>query len=120
MLGRWTRGVYSLLDTVPPCLPGRNEYVICSTVLEETAESGGRIDNAGFPLLTIEGETTLAKHLIITDVILFVFTSFLYDLLFLHLLFTLMPLDLPQVRNINNYGILNESCSFGLPTHIFP
>jgi hypothetical protein len=72
MLGRWTRGIYSLLDTVQPCLPGRNEYVICSTVLEETADSGGRIDNAGFPLLTIEGETTLAKHLIITDVILFV------------------------------------------------
>jgi hypothetical protein len=36
----------------------------CRTVLGETADRGGRTDDVVFPLLSMEGETTLATQLI--------------------------------------------------------
>jgi hypothetical protein len=85
---------YSQLCTVPPCLSRGEECINCPTVLGETVDRGGRT----FPLLSKEGETTLAKQLIIMDLVCF--ASYLYVLLFLHLQFTLMALDLPGVWNI--------------------
>jgi hypothetical protein len=69
-------------------LPGGKERIICPTILGETADLGGRVDGAVFPLLSMEREAPFAKHLIIMDV------SFL---LFLHL-FTFMTLDLPSMK----------------------
>jgi hypothetical protein len=85
------------MHTVPPSLSGGKECIISSAVLGDTDDGGGRTVDAGFPLLSTERETTLAKPLIIMDMILFVSTSYLQDLLSLLVLFTLMQLDLPLV-----------------------
>jgi hypothetical protein len=77
--------MYAQLCTVPPCLSGAEGRIICLTVSGETADRGGRIEDAVAPLLSVEGETTLAKQLIIMDEMLFIFASCLQVLLFLHL-----------------------------------
>jgi hypothetical protein len=52
---------YSQLYTVPPCLSGGEGCVICPTILRETADRGGSTDDAVFPLVSMEGETTPSK-----------------------------------------------------------
>jgi hypothetical protein len=73
----WVGTRYSQLYTVSPCSSGGKECKICPTVLGETADRVGSIDDAVFPLISVEGETTFAKQLIIMDIISFVFTSYL-------------------------------------------
>jgi hypothetical protein len=52
------------------------------------ADSGGRTDDADFPSLSMEEETTLGKQLIMNVIVLGV-TSYLSFVLFLYFLFTL-------------------------------
>jgi hypothetical protein len=52
---------YSQLYTVPPCLSGGEGCVICPIILVQTAVSVGRINDAVFPSVSKEGETTHAK-----------------------------------------------------------
>jgi hypothetical protein len=73
----WVDTRYSQLYTVSPCLSGGKECIIGPTVLGETADRVGSIDDAVFPILSVEGETMFAKQLIIIDIISFVFTSYL-------------------------------------------
>jgi hypothetical protein len=60
----------------PGFCPGGQEC-ISPTVLKEMTYCGGRIYEAVFALFSIEREATLAKQLIIMDVILFVSASYL-------------------------------------------
>jgi hypothetical protein len=46
---------------------------ICPTILGETADRGGRRDDAVFSIVSIEGETTHAIHLLFMDVCSFSF-----------------------------------------------
>jgi hypothetical protein len=64
-----------MLYNVPPCLVLGEVCVISLTILGETADCGGRIDDAVFPSVSMEGEMTAAKQLLIMDVIVLVFTS---------------------------------------------
>jgi hypothetical protein len=57
----------SQLYTVPPCLTGGEWRVICPTISEETADRGGRGEDAVFPLVSMEGETMRAKEFLILD-----------------------------------------------------
>jgi hypothetical protein len=66
-----------------------------SYLLGVAANHRRRIDDAVFSLLSMEGETTLVKQLIMGVM----FTSYLQDLLFLHLLFTLMLLEKTMERD---------------------
>jgi hypothetical protein len=100
---------YSHLYTVPPCLSVVEGCAFCPTVLGETADRGGRIDDAASPLASMAGETKHAEQLLIMDVCSFSFlgrsdmphtckrkmnASYLSFELFLHLLFMLMSLVL--------------------------
>jgi hypothetical protein len=54
-------------------LSGGEGCGICPTVIGETADGGGRRDDAVFPFVSMEGETTHAKQLLIVSVIVLVF-----------------------------------------------
>jgi hypothetical protein len=61
------------LYIVPSCLSGEEGCVICPTILEEAADHGARIDDGGFPLVSMKGDTTPQKQLLVVNITLLVF-----------------------------------------------
>jgi hypothetical protein len=66
---------YYQLYTVSPCLSAAEGCGIYPTVLGETADRGGRRDDAIFAFVSMEGKTTHAKLLMIMDACSFPFVG---------------------------------------------
>jgi len=60
--------MYTQLCTVPPCLSGEEGCIIYPTILEEAADRGARIDDGGFPFVSMKGETMPPKHLLVVNI----------------------------------------------------
>lgn len=89
----WVDTRYYQLYTVPPCLFEGQGRVICPTVLGETADRGGRIDD--FFSISSNGRRDDARKTVTNHACNCVrFQNYLSSLLFLHLLFTIMSLVL--------------------------
>jgi hypothetical protein len=56
------------LYTVVPSLSGEEGCVFCPTILEEAADRRAGIDDGGFPLVSMKGETTPTKRLLVLNI----------------------------------------------------